>query len=65
MKGEFVIREDKELITYDNYEDIPLEFDNVIKFLPDVPEGTHTEEQHREIEGYCDKLKELLKREKR
>jgi len=65
MKGEFVIREGKELITYDNYEDIPLEFDNVIKFLPDVPEGPHTEEQHREIEGYCDKLKELLKREKR
>jgi len=65
MKGEFVIREGKELITYDNYEDIPLEFDNVIKFLPDVPEGPHTEEQHREIEGYNDKLKELLKREKR
>jgi len=65
MKGKFVIREGKELITYDNYEDIPLEFDNVIKFLPDAHEDPHTEEQHQEIEGYCDKLKELLKREKR
>jgi hypothetical protein len=65
MKGRFTIREGEALITYGNYEDIPLEFDNVIEFLPDAPEGPHTEEQHEEIEGYCGKLKELLQRERK
>lgn len=65
MKGKFTIREGGDLIVYDEYNDIPLIFDNVIEFLPDYPEPPHTEEQHDEIETYVDKLHDLLKRERR
>jgi hypothetical protein len=63
MSHKFVILLNNELVTYNKYEDIPDSFDNVISFLPEVPEGPHTEEQHSEIESWNDKLKELLKRE--
>lgn len=65
MAHEFVILVDGKLQTYDKYEDIPLEFDNVIKFLPEIPEGPHTHDQHEEIDQWNDKLKELLKRERK
>ena len=63
--GEFVFRIGDDLITYTNWTDIPsdLIFDNVIRFLPEVPEAPHTEEQHNEIELWPQRLKELLKKE--
>lgn len=65
MKHEFVILNNNILETYNKYEDIPETFDNVIKFLPAIPPGPHTHDQHEEIETWNDKLKELLKREKK
>jgi hypothetical protein len=65
MNHKFVILIGTELHTYKNYEDIPESFDNVIEFKPYVPEGPHNHEQHEEIELWNDKLKELMKREKR
>jgi hypothetical protein len=65
MQHEFVILEGKELKTYHNFEDIPMEFDNVISFKPCVPEGPHTDDQHNEIGSWNEKLQELMKREKR
>lgn len=65
MKHEFVIRLNGQLVTYDKYEDIPMQFDNLIKFKPCVPEGPHTHEQHEEIDSWNDRLKELMKRETR
>lgn len=65
MNHEFVILKDGELKTYDKYEDIPLEFDNLIKFLPDFPPGPHTDEQHEEIDGWLEKFVELMKRQKK
>ena len=38
MPHEFVILVNGKLETYTRYEDIPEEFDNVIKFLPEVPD---------------------------
>lgn len=35
MKGEFVVLKNGILETYSNYENIPEDFDNVIKFLPE------------------------------
>lgn len=64
MAHEFVILIKGKLQTYHKYEDIPQEFDNVIKFLPEIPEGPHTHEQHEEIDSWNDRLKELLKRER-
>lgn len=63
MAHKFVILNNCILETYTKYEDIPLSFDNVIEFLPEIPDGPHTHEQHDEIDEWNDKLKELMKRE--
>jgi len=63
MAHEFVILLDGKLVTYTNYEDIPPKFDNLIKFIPEVPEPPHTHEQHEEMDTWNEKMKELLKRE--
>jgi len=62
-KHKFVILIGSMLHTYENYEDIPESFDNVIEFKPCIPDGPHTHDQHDEIESWNDKLKELMKRE--
>jgi hypothetical protein len=49
---------------FNRYEDIPMEFDNLIEFLPEIPPGPHTHEQHEEIDSWHDKFKELMKRER-
>ena len=64
MNGTFIIKEGNELITYTKYEDIPMVFDNVIKFEPEGPEGPHTDDEHEYMETFNDKLKELMKRER-
>tara|TARA_A200000159_G_scaffold107073_1_gene99840 strand:+ start:389 stop:592 length:204 start_codon:yes stop_codon:yes gene_type:complete len=61
---EFVIMKNNQLLTYTNYEDIPLDFDHVIKFRPQIPEGPHTEEQHEEIEQWNTKLQRLMEIER-
>jgi len=63
MAHEFVILKNGVLETYNKYEDIPESFDNIIKFLPDIPDGPHTAEQHEEIDSWNERLRELLKRE--
>lgn len=63
MNHKFVILNNGILETYDKYEDIPESFDNVIQFLPEIPEGPHTDDQHDIIDQWNDKLRELMKRE--
>ena len=56
-----------ELVTFDKYEDIPDEFEHVIKFLPDIPEpvnGSHTDEEHEEIAKWSDRLGKLMEKER-
>lgn len=64
MKGRFVIRDGNQLFIYNNSEDIPQVFDNLIEFIPDYPPPPHTEEQHEYINTFGPKLNELLKRER-
>lgn len=59
----FVIMVDGELITYTRYEDIPDDFDHVIEFVPEIPNGPHTPEQHDEIEHWHHRLQELIRKE--
>jgi hypothetical protein len=59
----FVVLNNGVLETYTKYEDIPESFDNVIQFLPEIPEGPHSEEEHDMIDQWNDKLVELLKRQ--
>ena len=63
MKGEFDITIDGVVYRYTNYDDIPMVFDNLIRFEPEIIPEPHTEEQHEIMESYNDKLKELMKRE--
>jgi hypothetical protein len=64
MSHKFVILKDGIIKQYDTFESIPETFDNVIEFMPHIPEGPHTEDQHLHIEMWNDKLQELMKREK-
>ena len=63
MAHEFVLLIKGKLITFTRYEDIPDDFDNVIKFLPEIPIPPHTQEQHEEIEGWNQKLQKLMEKE--
>jgi len=59
----FVIMVNGELVTYNKYEDIPDDFDHVIEFIPDIPDGPHTEDQHNELSKWNDRLKCLIEKE--
>jgi hypothetical protein len=63
MAHEFVLLINGELKTYTNYEDIPETFDNVIKFIPEIPDGPHSHEEHEELDKWNGRLQELMKRE--
>ena len=65
MKGKFKVLNGGKVLEYDNYEDIPESFDNLISYLPDWPEPPHTEEEHALVETFNDKLKQLMKRERK
>lgn len=64
MKGVYVIRDGVELMEFSNWNDIPNEFDYLIRFEPEVPPPPHTDEQHEELEGIHAKFKEMMQREK-
>ena len=53
-----------ELITYNKYQDIPEEFDHVIKFIPDVIPEPHTEEEHEEMAQWNTRLQKLMEKER-
>jgi len=58
-----------ELVIFDKYEDIPDEFEHVIKFLHDIPEpegegGNHTDEQHQAMAVWNIRLQELMEKER-
>lgn len=60
MSNEFVVLRRGEFETYTNYDDIPLDFDHVIKFLPEVPLGPHSDDEHIMLEQWNAKLQRLL-----
>lgn len=65
MKGKFKVLNGGKVLEYDDYDDIPESFDNLISYLPDWPEPPHTEEEHALVETFNDKLKQLMKRERK
>jgi hypothetical protein len=65
MKGVYKVLIGQEVKTFYEYDDIPSEFDNLIMFAPEIPEGPHTDEEHEMIEQLNDKMKDVMSREKR
>ncbi len=53
-----------ELVTYDSWENIPEEFEHVIKVIPDIPPEPHTEDEHAEIEIWNTRLQQLMAKER-
>jgi hypothetical protein len=49
-----------QLYEYSRYEDIPLNFDHVIEFCPEIPPGPHTQEQHDEIDAWVPRFERLM-----
>jgi len=64
MAHEFVFLVNGKLKTYTKYEDIPDEFDNVIKFIPEIPDGPHSHDEHEEIEKWNERLQLLMEKER-
>ena len=62
--AEFQFIVNGELVTYDKYEDIPDKFEHVIKFIPDIPEDPHTEDEHDEIAVWNTRLQQLMEKER-
>lgn len=65
LEGEFIIRIGNTLYLFANTNDIPLEFDNLIKFNPIPIEGPHTPEEHAENAKILDIFNEIMSREKK
>lgn len=65
MAHEFVVLRKGVTETYTEYDDIPHDFDNVIKFLPEIPPEPHTEEQHEEISQWSGRLQRLMEIERK
>ena len=64
MKGSFRVKLfDNSIVDYNNFDDIPLKFFRLLKYNPDYPPSPHSEEDHKMIEAFDDKLHELLRRE--
>ena len=64
MKGSFRVKLfDRSIVEYNNYDDIPDNFYRLLKYNPDYPPTPHSEEDHKIIEEFDNKLHELLKRE--
>lgn len=64
MAHEFVIMRNGILETYDDYNQIPLDFQHIIRFIPEIPPGPHTLEEHEEIESWNHKFQKLVQIER-
>ena len=53
-----------ELVTFDKYEDIPDEFEHVIKFMPDTILPPNTQEDHDDLAKWDGRLQKLMEKER-
>jgi hypothetical protein len=55
---------DGTLHEYQQYEDIPAQFDHVIEFIPEYPLGPHTDAEHEELDQWDSRLQRLMEIER-
>lgn len=60
LTGRFVFRVAGAPRTYRRWEDVPLVFEALVAFEPNIPPPPHTHEQHAEIEKWEARLRWLL-----
>jgi hypothetical protein len=63
MAHKFVIKRNGILETFTEFEEIPEDFDHIIEFIPDIPDGPHTHEEHDELAKWNEKLQILVRKE--
>ncbi len=64
MKGSYRVKMfDKSINQIDNFDDIPDKFYRLLKYNSEYPPTPHSEEDHKMIEEFDNKLHELLRRE--
>jgi hypothetical protein len=63
-QGRFDLIVDGVLRSYQRWEDLPLAFDHVVRFEPDIPPGPHSHDQHEEIALWNGRLQELMEIER-
>jgi hypothetical protein len=64
MSHRFEIMIDGEIQVFDQYKNIPQQFDHVIAFIPEVPPPPHSHEDHEEIEQWSNKFDKLMEIER-
>lgn len=62
MGHRFVIMRRDVIEIYDRYDDIPDDLDHVIEFLPEIPPGPHTQQQHEEIDAWLGLFNRLMEK---
>ena len=62
--AEFVFQIDGREVSITEWDDVPEEFDHLIKFIPDIPPEPHTEEDHEEMAQWNTRLQELMEKER-
>jgi len=64
MGHRFTVYCNNQLLTVDQFDLIPSEFDFLIEFLPEIPPEPHSDQQHQEIHLWEERFQNTLKREK-
>lgn len=64
MSHRFTVYCNNKILTVDQFDLIPNEFDFLIEFLPEIPPEPHSHEQHQEIDQWAIRFQELMKKEK-
>lgn len=63
LKGEFICLVEGELVTYHDFNDIPMEVQHVISFMPTFIPPPHTEEEHEINAMWMSRLHNVMSRE--
>lgn len=61
--GDYLVIVGGQLCRYTHIDQIPGDFDHIVKFLPDIPPGPHTHEQHEDIERLGETFRAFMEKE--
>lgn len=64
MARPFAVIIDGQLQEFDRFEDLPEQFDCLVRFIPPVPAAPHTPEQHEATALWPARLTALIERER-
>ena len=62
MKGRFIVKRGGHYVLHTDYNEIGLPFDELIAFEPEWPEPPHSEEDHRLMDSFTPKMRDLIRR---